>query len=119
MKAAVLVRKGSGDKAFEIREVQKPKVKQGEVLIKVDAFGFYYPLSLMSRSVSIMGLNMLRIVEGNPKSLQYCLDNVVKLYETGIYKPLSGGEYPISELGKAHDLLEMRKTKGKVVVKWG
>ncbi len=42
MKAAVLIKKGSAFKAFEIREVTKPTAKRGEVLIKVAAFGLNF-----------------------------------------------------------------------------
>ena len=42
MKAAVLVKKGPADKAFEIREVEKPKCFPGGVLIKVECFGLNY-----------------------------------------------------------------------------
>ena len=42
MKAAVLIKNGSAFKAFELREVQMPSVKQGQVLIKVAAFGLNF-----------------------------------------------------------------------------
>ncbi len=42
MKAAVLVRKGDAAKAFEIREVPTPKIKEGEVLIRVEGFGLNF-----------------------------------------------------------------------------
>ena len=42
MKAAVLVRKGDPSRAFEIREVPDPKIKDGEVLIKVEGFGLNF-----------------------------------------------------------------------------
>jgi NADPH:quinone reductase-like Zn-dependent oxidoreductase len=42
MKAAVLVRKGDASKAFEIREVPTPKIKAGEVLIRVEGFGLNF-----------------------------------------------------------------------------
>lgn len=42
MKAAVLVKNGDAAKAFEIREVSKPEPGEGEVLIKVAAFGLNF-----------------------------------------------------------------------------
>ena len=42
MKAAVLVRTGDAAKAFEIREVPVPKIKEGEVLIQVEGFGLNF-----------------------------------------------------------------------------
>lgn len=42
MKAAVLVRTGIADKAFELRDISKPEPREGEVRIKVAAFGLNY-----------------------------------------------------------------------------
>ena len=42
MKAAVLIKNTSANKAFEIREVELPEVKKGQVLIKVEAFGLNF-----------------------------------------------------------------------------
>jgi NADPH:quinone reductase-like Zn-dependent oxidoreductase len=42
MKAVVLIKNGSALNAFEIREVPKPVVGNGEVLIKVAAFGLNF-----------------------------------------------------------------------------
>lgn len=42
MKAAVLVKNAEADNSFEIREVEKPKVQAGEVLIKVETFGLNF-----------------------------------------------------------------------------
>ena len=42
MKAVVLVKKSSSDKAFELKEVPLPTIKDGQVLIKVKAFGLNF-----------------------------------------------------------------------------
>lgn len=42
MKAVVLVKAGDANKAFEIREVPKPKPGQGQVLVKVEGFGLNF-----------------------------------------------------------------------------
>ena len=42
MKAAILIKNTSADKAFEIREVDLPQIKKGQVLIKVEAFGLNF-----------------------------------------------------------------------------
>lgn len=42
MRAAVLIKTGSADKAFEIREVDYPKIEGLEVLIKVEGFGLNF-----------------------------------------------------------------------------
>ena len=42
MQAVVLVKYGNPERAFELRELNKPEPKEGEVRIKVDAFGLNY-----------------------------------------------------------------------------
>lgn len=42
MQAAYLIKKGKAEKSFEWREVEKPKVNDKDVLIKVSAFGLNY-----------------------------------------------------------------------------
>jgi len=42
MKAAVLSKFGKAEKAFEIKEVEKPKAGAGQVLIKTEAFGLNF-----------------------------------------------------------------------------
>ncbi len=42
MKAVVLTKTGNSEKAFEIRDVDQPKPKSGEVLIKVEGFGLNF-----------------------------------------------------------------------------
>lgn len=42
MKAAYLVKYGSSEKAFEIREIEKPEPGPDQVLIKVEAFGLNF-----------------------------------------------------------------------------
>ena len=42
MKAAVLVKNSSANDSFEIREIEKPKAEEGQVLIKVEAFGLNF-----------------------------------------------------------------------------
>ncbi|QQS28200.1 MAG: zinc-binding dehydrogenase [Sphingobacteriales bacterium] len=86
--------------------------------VKALEFGFYHPIQFMMRSVSLIGVNMLRIADNKPELLQKALTKVVKGYQNGDFKPITGGVFPISELAKAHDLLQTRQTIGKVVVEW-
>lgn len=72
MKAVFLIKKGSADKAFELRETSKPKIENSnDVLIKVEAFGLNYA-DVMARHgqyreapamPSIIGYEVVGIVE--------------------------------------------------------
>lgn len=82
-------------------------------------FGIWSPIILMMRSISIIGVNMLRIAEDKPALLQYCMKEVMKLYQEGVFDPEIGGEYSADQLADAHRFLESRQSIGKVVVHWG
>lgn len=81
-------------------------------------FGIWSPIILMMRSISIIGVNMLRIAEDKPELLHYCMKEVLKLYQEGVFDPQVGGEYGANQLAKAHEYLESRQSIGKIVVHW-
>lgn len=81
-------------------------------------FGFYHPALLMMPSISIIGINMLRIADHQPQVIQRCLQQVMELYKAGIFKPSIAKVFLATAIGEAHDYLENRKSTGKVVVQW-
>ena len=81
-------------------------------------FGIYHPIALLSPSKALIGVNMLRIADDRPETLNRVLKGTVGLYEEGILKPKSGGVYDIDALNEAHSNLEHRKTMGKIAIKW-
>jgi len=87
--------------------------------IKVAAgFGIWSPIVLMKRSISIIGVNMLRIAESKPELLHHCMSMVMDLYKKGEFKPVVGKEYGAKELADAHIFLGSRQSIGKIVVHW-
>lgn len=81
-------------------------------------FGIYHPVQLLMESKALIGVNMLRIADYKPNTLKYCMEEVVKLAESGIIDPVVGGIYSIDKLSEAHNDLESRKSVGKLGVKW-
>ena len=81
-------------------------------------FGIYHPLQFMNSSKALIGVNMLRIADNNPARLKRCLDNVVRLHDEGVFKPVVGRVFPVSQLGEAHAFLGGRGSTGKVTVTW-
>lgn len=82
------------------------------------AFGIYHPVMLMMPSKGMIGINMLRVADQHPETLQRCLAAVVQLTEQGIFKPEIGKVFPASEIAAAHNYLESRKSTGKVAIRW-
>ncbi len=81
-------------------------------------FGFYHPAMLMMPSKSIIGINMLKIGDHQPKTIQRCLVKVMELYRQGVFKPSVAKVFPVADIGQAHAFLEDRKSTGKVAVQW-
>ena len=82
------------------------------------AFGIYHPAMLMMPSKAIIGVNMLRIADDKPRTIQRCLTAVVALTQQGVFRPMLGKVFPIGEIGAAHEFVEKRKSIGKVAVRW-
>lgn len=77
------------------------------------------PLRLLGKSSGIIGVNMLSVGDVKPEVVSYCMKEVIKLIkENPSIKPISGGEFSVAEVIKAHDLLASRKSTGKIGVKW-
>lgn len=81
-------------------------------------FGIYHPAVFMMNSKSMLGVNMLRLADKKPLTLKRCLDNVVHLYEQGVFKPAKGKVFKASEIAEAHRQMESRQSTGKTVCVW-
>ncbi len=80
--------------------------------------GRLIPLLLLAKSKGVIGVNMLKVAQANPKLIGQCMAALVELHREKKIKPINGGEYAYSEVALAHHLLESRKTKGKLILKW-
>lgn len=81
-------------------------------------FGFFSPIKMLMKSQAIIGVNMLRIADHRPDLLSNTMKKVMDLFEKGVFKPHVGGEFKAENIAGAHSLLESRKSKGKLVVRW-
>ena len=81
-------------------------------------FGFHSPIPLVVQSKSMIGVNMLKLADHKPHIFKNILDRVIDLASKGIINPLLDKEFEASKVSEAHDYLESRKSKGKVVIKW-
>ena len=82
------------------------------------AFGLYHPAQLLMESRSMIGVNMLRIADYKPDTLQYCMQSVIELLDQGKIDPHVGNMYPAKNIFEAHDDMEKRKTIGKIGIIW-
>lgn len=84
----------------------------------VRKMGVLIPIGTMMRSKSILGVNMLKIGDNKPDTLQRCLQNVAKMVVDKELNPHVGGRFKASQLAEAHAMLEDRKSTGKIIVTW-
>ena len=52
----------------------------------------------------------------NPEIVAAALGELLALWEQGAVKPLVGAELPLAEIEQAHELVESRRSVGKVVL---
>ncbi|MBM3267146.1 MAG: zinc-binding dehydrogenase [Candidatus Sericytochromatia bacterium] len=70
---------------------------------------------LVAESRALIGLNMLRFV-GRVEKLRDVSDALLALVRAGKLRPHVGATFPLGEARAAHDLLESRRSVGKVVL---
>jgi len=80
--------------------------------------GIIIPIFQSVYAKSLIGINVLELFTNKPHIIQECLNQMISLYDQGIVKPINGGDFNISELDKAHSLLESGKSIGKIAVYW-
>ncbi|MEX2485625.1 MAG: zinc-binding dehydrogenase [Brumimicrobium sp.] len=84
----------------------------------VRKMGIIIPITLMMRSKSVMGVNMLKVADYKPFTIQHCLEQVVKKAIAGDLQPQVGASYKANEIAEAHAFLESGKSTGKIVLHW-
>ncbi|MFD1737347.1 zinc-binding alcohol dehydrogenase family protein [Bacillus salitolerans] len=75
----------------------------------------FYPSSLMARNQSVIGFFLPQIMR-KPALLQSSLSDLLQFVATDELKLTIGGVYPLEEATKVHELLQGRRTTGKLVL---
>lgn len=81
-------------------------------------FGFYHPMILLGKSISINGVNLLRIADSQPEIVTECLRSILDKAEKGTVIPEVFRVFDSSDFPEAITMLQHRKTTGKVVIAW-
>ncbi|MBL7898106.1 MAG: zinc-binding dehydrogenase [Crocinitomicaceae bacterium] len=80
--------------------------------------GLMIPIFLVGKSKSLIGVNMLHIGDDKPETLARCMREVAALVKEGKLHPQVGATFKAEDIAKAHELLESRKSTGKIAVFW-
>ena len=81
-------------------------------------FGFVHPLSLLVRSKSLIGLNLLGLGDERPELVGRALKASVDLAARGVLVPIVDRTFAARAVGEAHAHVESRRSVGKVVLTW-
>lgn len=81
-------------------------------------FGLYHPVQFMMPSKSLIGINMMCLANDKPEFIQYLLQQVMHFAALGVFDPMVCAVFPVDKIAEAHDLLEHRKSIGKIAVEW-
>jgi NADPH:quinone reductase len=74
------------------------------------------PANIVGRSVGVQGVYLGRLLRHAPDVVAACTRELLDLWAKGTIKPLVGAEFPLVEVEKAHELVESRRSVGKVVL---
>jgi len=80
--------------------------------------GVVIPIFQSIYAKSLLGINILQLMDSKPHVIQHCLAEMVELCRQGIITPQNGGDFYHTELEKAHALLESGQSSGKLAVYW-
>jgi NADPH:quinone reductase len=74
------------------------------------------PARLVGRNVGVQGFYLGRLMRLAPAEVRGALDELVDLWQGGAIRPYVGAELPLSDVERAHELVESRRSVGKVVL---
>ena len=74
------------------------------------------PARLVGRNVGLAGFYLGRLLRLDPAVVGSAVGELLALWQAGAVTPLVGAELPLADVERAHELLESRRSVGKVVL---
>ena len=74
------------------------------------------PAQIVGRSVGVQGLYLGRLLRHAPDVVAEATVELLDLWRAGAIHPVVGAEFPLAEVEQAHELVESRRSVGKVVL---
>jgi NADPH2:quinone reductase len=74
------------------------------------------PAWLVGRNIGVHGFYLGRLMGRDPERVARGAQDVLRLWEGGVVRPVVGAELPLDEAAEAHRLIESRQSTGKVVL---
>jgi NADPH:quinone reductase len=74
------------------------------------------PANLVGRNVGVHGFYLGRLMRHEPAVVAEAVRELLGMWDSGTVHPVVGAALPLDEIERAHELVESRKSTGKVVV---
>jgi len=74
------------------------------------------PAQVVGRSVGVQGVYLGRLLRLAPDVVAAATGELLELWRSGAIRPVVGAEVPLAEVEDAHELVESRRSVGKVVL---
>jgi NADPH2:quinone reductase len=74
------------------------------------------PARLVGRNAGVYGFYLGRLLRLEPEVVGGAVGELLALWQAGSLRPLVGAELPLDEVERAHELVESRRSVGKVVL---
>ena len=74
------------------------------------------PAHIVGRNVGVQGVYIGRLLRHAPEVIAEATQELLALWSSGAIHPVVGAEFPLAEVEAAHELVESRRSVGKVVL---
>jgi NADPH2:quinone reductase len=104
----------------ELFEASIPRLRPLGTVVAIGYAGGLWPevqpAQLVGRNVGVQGVYIGRLLRHAPDVVAACTRELLELWGAGTIRPCVGAELPLTEVEHAHELVESRRSVGKVVL---
>jgi NADPH2:quinone reductase len=104
----------------ELFEAAVPRLRPLGTLVAIGYAGGLWPelrpSQLVGRNVGVQGVYIGRLLRHAPDVIAAATRELLELWRAGTIRPVVGAELPLAEVEEAHELVESRRSVGKVVL---
>jgi NADPH:quinone reductase len=104
----------------ELFEAAVPRLRPLGTVVAIGFAGGLWPelqpAQLVGRNVGVQGVYIGRLLRHAPDVIAEATGELLELWSAGTIRPHVGAEFPLAEVAAAHELVESRRSVGKVVL---
>jgi len=104
----------------ELFEASVPRLRPLGTVVAIGFAGGLWPelqpAQLVGRNVGVQGVYIGRLMRHAPDVIAAATGELLELWSAGAIRPHAGAEFPLAEVEAAHELVESRRSVGKVVL---